>query len=162
MRHPRIRTARSPWCSRGLLSFALMLGLAACAPEVVRQPAQLTPTTGGSGATIEIAEDASIAVGTGYSRVVRRGSVWSRVGRLVQGEVFKPVFVDRAPGDYEVSAATETEKKLTFTLEAAQERFVRLKIQLGVLVGRIVPELVDRTEADGEIKDLSLIADPLK
>jgi hypothetical protein len=71
-------------------------------------------------------------------------------------------FVDRAPGDYEVSAATETEKKLTFTLEAAQERFVRLKIQLGVLVGRIVPELVDRTEADGEIKDLSLIADPLK
>lgn len=71
-------------------------------------------------------------------------------------------FVDRAPGDYEVSAATETEKKLTFTLEAAQERFVRLEIQLGVLVGRIVPELVDRTEADGEIKDLSLIADPLK
>lgn len=71
-------------------------------------------------------------------------------------------FVDRAPGDYEVSAATETEKKLTFTLEAAQERFVRLKIQLGVLVGRIVPELVDRAEADGEIKDLSLIADPLK
>ena len=71
-------------------------------------------------------------------------------------------FVDRAPGDYEVSAATETEKKLTFRLEAAQERFVRLKIQLGVLVGRIVPELVDRAEADGEIKDLSLIADPLK
>jgi hypothetical protein len=71
-------------------------------------------------------------------------------------------FVDRAPGDYEVSAATETEKKLTFTLEAAQERFVRLKIQLGVLVGRIVPELVDRAEADGEIKGLSLITDPLK
>ena len=68
-----------------------MLGLAACAPEVVRQPAQLTPTTGGSGATIEIAEEASIAVGTGYSRVIRRGSVWSRVGRLTQGEVFKPV-----------------------------------------------------------------------
>jgi hypothetical protein len=72
---------------RGLLSFALMLGLAACAPEVVRQPAQLTPTTGGSGATIEVAEEASVAVGTGYSRVIRRGSVWSRVGRLVQGEV---------------------------------------------------------------------------
>jgi len=71
-------------------------------------------------------------------------------------------FVDRAPGNYEVSAATETEKKLTFTLESGQERFVRLKIQLGVFVGRIVPELVDKAEAEGELKDLSLIAEPLK
>lgn len=71
-------------------------------------------------------------------------------------------FVDRAPGDYEVTAATETEKKLTFTLEPRQERYVRLKIQMGILVGRIVPELVDRAEAEGELKDLSLIADPLK
>ena len=71
-------------------------------------------------------------------------------------------FVDRAPGDYEVSAATETEKKLTFTLEPRQERFVRLKIQMGIFVGRIVPELVDKSEAEGELKDLSFIPDPLK
>jgi len=71
-------------------------------------------------------------------------------------------YVDRAPGNYEVTAATETEKKLTFTLEPRQERFVRLKIQLGVFVGRIVPELVDKAEAEGELKDLSFIAEPLK
>lgn len=71
-------------------------------------------------------------------------------------------FVDRAPGNYEVTAATETEKKLTFTLEPRQERFVRLKIQMGVFVGRIVPELVDKAEAEGEIKELSFIAEPLK
>ena len=71
-------------------------------------------------------------------------------------------FVDRDPGDYEVTAATETEKKLTFTLEPRQERFVRLKIQMGVFVGRIVPELVDKAEAEGEVKDLSFIAEPLK
>ena len=71
-------------------------------------------------------------------------------------------FVDRAPGNYEVSAATETEKKLTFTLEPRQERFVRLKIQMGLLVGRIVPELVDKADAEGELKDLSFIAEPLK
>jgi hypothetical protein len=70
--------------------------------------------------------------------------------------------VDRAPGDYEVSASTETEKKLTFTLEPQQERFVRLKIQFGVFVGRIVPELVDKAEAVEELKDLSFIVDPLK
>ena len=71
-------------------------------------------------------------------------------------------FVDRAPGNYEVTAATETEKKLTFTLEPRQERFVRLKIQMGLFVGRIIPELVDKAEADGELKGMSFIAEPLK
>lgn len=71
-------------------------------------------------------------------------------------------FVDRAPDNYEVAAATETEKKLTFTLEPRQERYVRLKIQMGLFVGRIVPELVDKAEAEGELKELSFVADPLK
>lgn len=71
-------------------------------------------------------------------------------------------FVDRDPGNYEVTAATETEKKLTFTLEPGQQRYVRLKIQMGLLVGRIVPELVDKDEAEGELKELSYIAEPLK
>ena len=71
-------------------------------------------------------------------------------------------FVDRAPGNYEVTAATETEKKLTFTLEPNQERFVRLRIQMGVMVGRIVPELVDKADAERELGKLSFIPDPLK
>lgn len=71
-------------------------------------------------------------------------------------------FVDRDPGNYEVTAATETEKKLTFVLDPGQERYVRLKIQMGVFVGRIVPELVDKPEAEGELKELSYIAEPLK
>jgi hypothetical protein len=61
-----------------------------------------------------------------------------------------------------VAASTETEKKLTFTLEPRQERFVRLKIQMGLMVGRIVPELVDKAEAEKELKDLSYIPEPLK
>jgi Protein of unknown function (DUF2846) len=71
-------------------------------------------------------------------------------------------FVDRAPGDCVVTSATETEKKLTFTLGPGQERYVRLKIQIGVLVGRIVPELVDKAEAEEELKGLSFIANPLQ
>ena len=71
-------------------------------------------------------------------------------------------FVARAPGDCVVTAATETEKRLTFTLDPRQERYVRLKIQMGLLVGRIVPELVDKAEAEEELKGLSFIADPLK
>lgn len=71
-------------------------------------------------------------------------------------------FVDRAPGTYDVTAAAETDKKLTFTLEPRQERFVRLKFQMGVFVGRIMQELVDKAEAEGELKELSFIAEPLK
>jgi hypothetical protein len=71
-------------------------------------------------------------------------------------------FVDRTPGNYEVAAATEAEKKLTFTLAPREERYVRLKIQMGVFVGRIIPELVDKEEAEAELKSLSYIADPLK
>jgi hypothetical protein len=65
--------------------------LAACAPEVVRRPAQLTPVAEQAGATIEILKDVSISVGPGYSRTLKRGSVWTRVGRAEPGEVFKPV-----------------------------------------------------------------------
>jgi len=71
-------------------------------------------------------------------------------------------FVDRAPGNYEVTAATETEKRLTFTLQPAQERFVRLRIVIGVLVGRIIPELVDKEEAEKDLRNMSYIPEPLK
>lgn len=66
------------------------LGLVACAPEIVRQPTQLVPTEQ-PGDTIEIVENASISVGPGYQRVIARGSVWTRIGRSAEGEVFKPV-----------------------------------------------------------------------
>jgi hypothetical protein len=67
------------------------LGLAACAPEIVRHPTQLAAVTEQPGGTIEVLEDASISVGPGYRRVIRRGSVWVSIGRSVEGEVFKPV-----------------------------------------------------------------------
>lgn len=68
-----------------------VLGLAACAPEVVRRPTELTPATGGPGGTIEVLADLPITVGPGYSRVIRKGSVWTRVGRSGEGEVYKPI-----------------------------------------------------------------------
>lgn len=67
------------------------LGLAACAPEIVRHPTQLTPLPEQSDSTIEILKDVSISVGPGYRRVIRRGSVWTRIGRSTDGEVYKPV-----------------------------------------------------------------------
>ncbi len=39
---------------------------------------------------------------------------------------------------------------------------MRLKIQMGLLVGRIIPELVDKTEAEEELKGLSFITNLLQ
>jgi hypothetical protein len=77
---------------RWMLLLALpAVALMGCAPEVVRQPTQLTPLTQQPGGTIEILEDVSISVGPGYQRTIGRGTVWTRVGRSAEGEVFKPV-----------------------------------------------------------------------
>ena len=47
--------------------------------------------TGQAEATIEVLREASVAVGPmGYRRTIREGSVWTRVGRVSQGEVYKP------------------------------------------------------------------------
>jgi hypothetical protein len=74
-----------------LLVALAVLGLAACAPEVVRQPTVLTPLTEQPGGSIEVLREASVAVGPmGYRRTIREGSVWTRVGRVSQGEVYKP------------------------------------------------------------------------
>ncbi len=97
-----------------------VLGFAACAPEVVRRPTQLTPTAEGPGGTIEILEDASITVGPGYQRVIRRGSVWTRIGRSGEGEVYKPV--DRV-----------------FTVEGAQVHEAYLVLEGNRVVGFYLP-----------------------
>lgn len=74
-----------------LVVVPLSLLLAACAPEVVRQPTQLTPATEQPAGGIEVLQEASISVGQGYTRTIPRGSAWTSVGRTAQGEVFKPV-----------------------------------------------------------------------
>ena len=77
---------------RGGLVVALSaLGLVACAPEVVRRPTQMTSVAEQAKDTIEIGETVPVSVGPGYRRVIRRGSLWTRIGRSVEGEVFKPV-----------------------------------------------------------------------
>lgn len=75
----------------GLIVAALAaIALVSCAPEVVRRPTQLTPTTEPQ-STIEMLKDVTISIGPGYSRVISTGSVWTRIGRVGEGEVYKPV-----------------------------------------------------------------------
>ena len=128
---------------RGELFVALsVLGLVACAPEVVRRPTQLTSVaeqaTEQAKATIEIVETVPVSVGPGYRRVIRRGSLWTRIGRSVEGEVFKPV-------------------DGVFTVEGAHVHEAYLVLDGDLLVGFYLP--VERAFApvrDGEEIRLSI------
>jgi hypothetical protein len=114
------------------------LALVACAPEVVRRPTQLTSVAEEAKDTIEIVETVPVSVGPGYRRVIRRGSLWTRIGRSVEGEVFKPV-------------------DGVFTVEGAHVHEAYLVLDGDLLVGFYLP--VERAFApvrDGEEIRLSI------
>ena len=75
-----------------------------------------------------------------------------KVGESVPGGFF---YVDVKPGDCEVLCSTEVERKLSFTLDNQQTRFVRTKVGMGVLVYRVYPELVEPSDGMNEIKELT-------
>ena len=62
----------------------------------------------------------------------------------------------------EVSTSTEVEKKLSFTLDPGQTRYVRTVVGLGFFVGRVYPELVDDATGQKEIEEASYIGPPLQ
>jgi hypothetical protein len=72
-----------------------------------------------------------------------------KVGSAVPNGFF---YVDRPPGDYEVTTTTELKKSLTFHLDADETRYIRLNISMGILVGHVYPELIDPTVAVPEIE----------
>jgi hypothetical protein len=76
------------------------------------------------------------------------------VGKAVPRGFF---FVDRQPGNCEVTTSTEVERKLTFTLEPDQVRYVRLNISMGMFVGHVYGELVDEAKGASEIASMRYV-----
>ena len=80
-----------------------------------------------------------------------------RLNGEVVGEM-KPLgffYIDRPPGQYEVSAQTEVEATLHVSLESNQTQYVKGSITFGFLVGHPDFTLVDRANALVELDDLS-------
>lgn len=66
------------------------------------------------------------------------------------------VFVaDVPPGDYAATTATEVEHKVSFTVAAGEEKFVRCRIGIGIVVGHAILDLVEPTKARREMQDLA-------
>ncbi|MEO6364406.1 MAG: hypothetical protein ABIO71_14350 [Caldimonas sp.] len=74
---------------------ALALAVAlvtACAPMITVQPARLDTASGAAAPEAIVVRDAlDFRLPTGYSRTLPAASRWRRVGRLAQGEVYRPV-----------------------------------------------------------------------
>jgi len=60
-------------------------------------------------------------------------------------------FVDRPAGEYVAVTSTEVERKVSFTLDKGQTRFIRFKVTMGFFAGHVYGEIVDEAEAKGEI-----------
>ena len=68
------------------------------------------------------------------------------------------LFVDRAPGAYEVVVDSITVEKAAFQLNAAEERYVRITVTTeGHFLYTIYPQLKDKASAVEEMQDLKYI-----
>lgn len=66
-------------------------------------------------------------------------------------------FVDLPPDEYVVSTTTEVENTIRFPLKSGETLYVRTYTSLGLLVGRVYPELVEQETALAAISDLHYI-----
>jgi Protein of unknown function (DUF2846) len=136
-----------------IFSWLLLLGfLASCAsgPKMAEVKSSI-PTLAADKGRIYFYRTANIFGGAMTSDIRLNAET---VGRSVPGSVF---YVDRSPGSYAVACATETEKKLTMVLAAGETKYVRTYASPGLLVGRVVPELVSLDEAQKEMANLAYV-----
>lgn len=103
-----------------LFATSLLALLAACA-AVQQHPAAITLLAPGAAAVpVSLVAPLQVELDTGYTRAVKAGSQWLRVGAIAQGDVFKP-YQD------------------VFTLEGAHIHEAYLVVDKGVLVGFYLP-----------------------
>ena len=131
--------------SKCLVTALALLLVTGCATGISYQEAASTiPAVPSDQGRIYIYRTAVFATGVQPSVRVN-GEV---VGRARPRGFF---YVDRLPGTYEITTATEVEGSMTVFLEAGEVNYVRLDVQLGLLVGRITPLLVNESVGREEI-----------
>ncbi|MEF8729939.1 MAG: DUF2846 domain-containing protein [Accumulibacter sp.] len=143
--------------NRLCVSWLLPIALAACAtgPKYTEMQSSI-PTLGAEQGRVYFYRSGSAFGAAVQPSILLNGVV---VGESKPGGFF---FVDQAAGNKEVSTSTEVEKKLSFTLDPGQTRYVRTVIGLGFFVGRVYPELVDDATGQKEIEEASYIGPPLQ
>jgi hypothetical protein len=129
----------------------LMVSCATSGPKY-SEMADSTPSITGANGRVYIYRNSALGAAIQPS-VELDGSV---VGKAVPMGFF---YVDCAPGNHRIATSTEVERELTFSIEEAQTRFVRLDISMGFFVGHVYPNLVEPDKAKSEIKNCHYIGE---
>jgi hypothetical protein len=128
------------------LALCLTMGACASGPRFSEMSSTIPSLAGDSG---RIYIYRTSVLGAAIQPSVRvNGDV---VGKAVPEGFF---YVDRAPGNYTIATSTEVDRNLSLTLEAAQTRYVLLRVSMGFFVGHISPELVDKVKGQSEVNTL--------
>jgi hypothetical protein len=137
------------------VSVALLLtACAASGPKMAEVKSSIPAVKAGQGRIYFYRADSM--VGAAIQPAIKLNG--QEVGQSKPGGFF---FVDEKPGPKEVMTSTEVEKKLTFTLNPGDVRYVKTTIGFGAIAGRVYPELVDKAVAEKEIADTAYIGKPL-
>lgn len=76
---------------RFVFSIVAVVAMTACAPMISTSPAHLAlvqPSTDNN--RIQFQSDVPVKLDTGYTRTLRDKSIWSRIGQVPQGDVYRP------------------------------------------------------------------------
>lgn len=66
-------------------------------------------------------------------------------------------YVDRPPGKYVVTTATEVENAVTFQLAAGETKYIRTAVTPGILVGHVTPTLEFPEQGQSDINRLKYV-----
>jgi len=90
-----------------------------------------------------------------YRTTVFGGAIQPNI--LLDGQVIgqaKPkgfFYIDRPAGTYQISASTEAKRSLSLNLNPGEEKYVRLEVKMGLVVGHVKPVLVDNAVGKKQI-----------
>lgn len=135
-----------------VLACACMLFLAACASSGALykdMKAQLPAVAADSGRIVFYRVSPFLGAGSAVQPPIRIDGV--EVGSSIPNGWF---YVDHKPGALKVTTSTETTEETSVQLDAGQTKFVRTDISMGLLVGRVIPSVIDPDTALKEISDL--------
>lgn len=101
----------------------LVLSLAGCAADLPRTPTSFNSNATGRTESLVIAKAIEVTPTTGYSRTLKEGSTWKKVGTVPQGAVYKienDVFLLEGAHMHEAYSVINNQKLVGFYLPFEQ------------------------------------------
>ena len=136
-----------------IAAVAVLSGCAATGPKFTQQESTMPKLAAEQGRVYFYRVD-SFAGGAVRPVIKMDGAT---VGDSVPGGYF---FVDAAAGSHQAETSTEATNKVSFVLDKGETKYVRTKVQMGLMVGHVIPELVSAEEAQKELPSLSFTGAP--